>query len=198
MVDIGALVSAWGYLAIFVALAFGSVGLPVPEEAVLLTGGYFAWTGQLELPGVIAVGIASAIAGDNIGYWLGRSFGCRVIALLQRTPGGAGPRIEAARQFLLRNGAVGVFLARFVVGLRFVAAPLAGAIGVPCRVFVVANALGAVAYVPIAVGLGYALGVGLRSPTPVLLAAVVLALATAMLWRTWRGRRTVDPEGERA
>jgi membrane protein DedA with SNARE-associated domain len=52
-------------------------------------------------------------------------------------------------------------LARFVVGLRFLAGPLAGSLDLPWRSFLIANVLGALCYVPIMVGAGYAAGYGL-------------------------------------
>ena len=70
-------------------------------------------------------------------------------------------RLEATRRFVTRHGAVGVFAARFLTGLRFLAGPLAGATGLQPPRFFVANLLGAVVYVPLAVGAGYAVGYGL-------------------------------------
>ena len=65
------------------------------------------------------------------------------------------------RGFLTRYGSLAVFSARFIAGLRFLAGPLAGAIGMRLRPFMIGNVLGAVVFVPVAVGAGYAVGVGL-------------------------------------
>jgi len=56
-----------------------------------------------------------------------------------------------------RYGAFAVFLARFVVGSRFLAG-LAGVGGLPPLSFAIANLLGALLYVPYAVGIGYGIG----------------------------------------
>ena len=37
MLDVTGLVSHWGYLAIFVILLLGNVGLPIPEETALIS-----------------------------------------------------------------------------------------------------------------------------------------------------------------
>ena len=66
------------------------------------------------------------------------------------------------RGFVHRYGPVGVFLARFVIGLRFMAGPLAGSMGLPPLTFLLANVLGALVYVPVTVGEGYAVGYGFR------------------------------------
>jgi membrane protein DedA with SNARE-associated domain len=66
------------------------------------------------------------------------------------------------RRFVQRYGPWAVFLARFVTGLRFMAGPLAGSLGLPPRAFFLANVLGALCYVPLMVGAGYAVGYGFR------------------------------------
>ena len=158
MPDLTALIDAWGYAAIVLIIILGNVGLPVPEETVLTVAGYLAWQGQLQLSVVVILGIVSAVAGDNLGYWLGRRYGQRILNRLMAV---APERVERARRFLLRHGALAVFGARFVTGLRFMAGPLAGSTGLEPARFFVANLLGAMIYVPVVVGAGYALGYGL-------------------------------------
>jgi membrane protein DedA with SNARE-associated domain len=197
MPDLTRLIDAWGYVAIFLIVVLGNVGLPVPEETVLTLGGYLAWRGQLRFPMVVLVAIASAITGDNIGYWLGRAYGQRVLDRLTATsPKGA----ARARAFVLRHGALAVFAARFVTGLRFMAGPLAGSTGLPPGRFFTANLLGAVVYAPIVVGAGYAVGYGLGDSIErlrrgvgdaerVVLAVLALAAVGAWIVLARRGRR---------
>ena len=47
----------------------------MPEETILVLAGYMCWRGELQLPIVLAIGIVSAVGGDNIGYWLGHRYG---------------------------------------------------------------------------------------------------------------------------
>jgi membrane-associated protein len=61
-----------GYLAIFAFVVLGNVGVPLPENSVLWVAGYLVWKGRLYLPLVPLVGIVGAVAGDNLGYWIGR------------------------------------------------------------------------------------------------------------------------------
>ncbi len=161
MVDPGELVRHWGYGAIFLVVVLGNVGLPVPEETILALAGYLVWRGQLRLPLVLAVGIFSAAAGDNLGYWVGRRYGAEAVERYGRRIWLTEERLRSVRRFVTRHGALGVFAARFIPGLRFAAGPLAGATGLPAVPFVVANVLGAGCYVPLAVGAGYAVGYGL-------------------------------------
>lgn len=155
-------IAHWGYLAIFVFVLAGNIGVPVPENSILWIAGYFVWKGRLSLPLVLLVGIGAAVAGDNLGYWLGRRYGQRVVDRFSRTVRLPPLRLERMRQFVQRYGPWGVFLARFVTGLRFMAGPLAGSLGLPPAAFFLANVLGALCYVPLMVGAGYAVGYGFR------------------------------------
>jgi membrane protein DedA with SNARE-associated domain len=159
--DLGELVGHWGYGAIFVVVVLGNFGLPLPEETVLVLGGYMAWQGTLRLAAVLAVGVVSAAIGDNLGYWMGRRYGRATLERYGRWVAITPERLEVVWRFVLRHGSLGVFAARFFPGLRIMAGPIAGASGLGLTRFVVANLLGALCYVPYAVGIGYALGYGL-------------------------------------
>jgi membrane protein DedA with SNARE-associated domain len=204
MPDLGVLIEHWGYVAIFVTVVLGNVGLPVPEETILALAGYLVWAGRLRLPAVLLVGVVSAVAGDNLGYWIGRRYGRPAIERYGHWILATPDRLDAVSRFVGRYGAWGVFVARFVPGLRFLAGPLAGATGLPPGSFVTANTLGATLYVPTMVGLGYAIGYGLgayvtrfrlaaaRFEHVVLIAAAVVAGA-ALLRRAIRAARGLPP-----
>jgi membrane protein DedA with SNARE-associated domain len=150
----------WGYAGIFLVVILGNIGLPVPEETVLAAAGYLVWSGRLHLFPVLIVGLASAVAGDNVGYWLGRRYGRAMVERYAHwllKPG----RVVLAESFVRRYGALAVCVARFVGGFRFLAGPLAGAVGLPFRSFLSGNLVGALLFVPYAVGIGYAIGYGL-------------------------------------
>src|SRR3989442_15053664 len=161
MPDINQLITDWGTAGIFLVVMLGNIGLAVPEEAVLAAAGYLVWSGRLQLLPVLIVALVSAVAGDNFGYWLGRRYGRAAVERYARwllKPG----RVVVAESLVSRYGALAVCVARFVGGFRFLAGPLAGAVGLPFRSFLRGNLLGAVLFVPYAVGVGYAIGYGLR------------------------------------
>jgi membrane protein DedA with SNARE-associated domain len=156
--DAAELLAHWGYAAIFVAVVLGNIGFPVPEETILVLGGYLAQRGTLRVGLVMAIGIVSAVAGDGIGYWLGRRYGRPAIERYGRWVHVTPARLERVYGFVTRYGAWAVFCARFVAGLRFLAGPLAGATGLRPLAFATGNVLGACLFVPVVVGLGYLLG----------------------------------------
>jgi membrane protein DedA with SNARE-associated domain len=198
---LGQLIGHWGYLAIFVLVVLGNMGVPFPEETVLILAGYMVWQEDLRLSLVLGVGILSAVTGDNVGYWIGRRYGQGTVESYAHWVLGDSRRVESMERFVTRYGPLGVFVARFLPGLRFMAGPLAGATGLRPARFFVANVVGAALYVPVAVGLGYAVGLGLGDyvrrlkrvvgavESLVLVVAILAALAL-MGWRALRAART--------
>jgi membrane protein DedA with SNARE-associated domain len=194
-------VEHWGYAAIFAVVLLGNVGFPVPEEAILTLSGYLVWRGDLRLWLVLIVGVVSASVGDNVGYWLGRTLGAPALRRYGNHVWLPPARLDAAQRVVRRHGAVSVFAARFLPGLRFAAGPVAGVTGMPAPVFFLANVLGACLYVPTVVGIGYAVGhhagarieqatTALVGVEHIVVAAVVLLTVSALLLRARRQRST--------
>jgi membrane protein DedA with SNARE-associated domain len=55
------------------------VGLVLPGETAVLLGGVLAHEHQVSLPVMPAVAVLAAIAGDSVGYEVGRHFGTRLL-----------------------------------------------------------------------------------------------------------------------
>jgi membrane protein DedA with SNARE-associated domain len=204
MSDLPQLIGHWGYVAIFVVVVLGNVGLPVPEETILAVAGYLVWRGELNLVLVLVVGVVSAIAGDNLGYWLGRRYGRSALPRYARWVLGHPERLTSMEAFVERRGPSAVFVARFVPGIRFMAGPLAGGLGMRFLPFLVANVLGALVYVPVAVAGGYVVGYGLGEYVErlhrvagqveyLVLMVAILAGVGVISWRIIQGFRHRTP-----
>jgi membrane protein DedA with SNARE-associated domain len=199
VLDLGEVINHWGYFAVFLLIILGNVGLPIPEESILAFAGYLVWRGQLHFSVILVIGIVGAAAGDNLGYWIGRRYGRVAVERYSRRILMNPERLQTLGCFVMKHGFLGVFAARFIPGLRFLAGPLAGAAGLPVRSFVMANMLGALVYVPYAVGIGYAVGYGLGTYVErvrhvvgeveyIILITVIILGATLMGWRLWQVR----------
>ncbi|MFM9047749.1 MAG: DedA family protein [Cyanobium sp.] len=150
-----ALLRQWGYGVVFMAMLLENAGVPLPGETVTLLGGYAAGSGQMNGLGVMAAAASGAILGDNLGYWVGRRAGwnliLRVGGLLRQSP----EQLEQLREQFLRHANTSVFLGRFVAVLRVVAGPMAGAVGMPYRRFLLCNTAGALLWAGTMVGLAW-------------------------------------------
>ena len=152
------LFARYGYFVIFFGVMLENAGVPVPGETILLAGAALARFGHLSLPAVILVAITGAILGDNAGFFIGRRGGRVLLERRGRMFGLTPARIAQFDGFFARHGAMTVFIARFVTGLRVVGAILAGASTLPWGRFLIFNAAGAIAWATTFGAVGYLLG----------------------------------------
>jgi membrane protein DedA with SNARE-associated domain len=120
------LVSDYGLALLFLLIAMESAGLPLPGETALVAAAVLAARGDFDIVWVIVVAAAAAIIGDNVGYWIGRVGGRRLLkrwAWLERHASRVLPWSE---RFFARHGAKTIFLGRFIAVLRVTAAWLGG------------------------------------------------------------------------
>jgi len=142
------------------ALAFGEaavlLGFVLPGETAVILGGVLASQGNVNLVVMIVVSTVAAIAGDSVGYEVGRLIGPRLLSIrpLRRRQAG----VERARDFIRRWGAWAVVLGRLTAFLRAVVPGLAGMGGMHYPRFLMANALGGVLWATGFTLLGYFLG----------------------------------------
>jgi membrane protein DedA with SNARE-associated domain len=142
----------YGLLFLFGIVCLESAGLWLPGETALIAAGVYASKGHLSIAGVVAVAAAAAILGDNIGYWLGREGGRRLLyryALLKRF---ADRVLPPAERFFERHGGKAVFLARFFGGVRVTGAWMAGITRMTWWRFLFWNAAGGIVWA-VAIGL---------------------------------------------
>jgi membrane protein DedA with SNARE-associated domain len=185
-----------------VALVIGleSMGVPLPGEVTLVAGALLAAQGLIHPLWVALAAACGAIAGDSVGYAVGRRGGRRVLERAgRRFPRHAGPeQLARAEHLFNRWGVWAVFFGRFVALLRILAGPLAGALRVPYRTFLLANASGGVIWAFGTTFLVYHLGRAAQRwlhefSWAALVAAVVFGIVTTFYLRR-RARRAALPE----
>src|SRR5205823_4355558 len=120
--------SDYGYIIVFLAIMIESMGVPFPGETMLLiASAYTASTGVLNIFGVIGSAAGGAIVGSNVGYWIGREGGRRLIRKFGKYVGLTEERYARAQDYLRRHGGKAVFFGRFVSIARTWIAVLVGA-----------------------------------------------------------------------
>src|ERR1700693_2694125 len=153
------LITKFGYWAVAGIVGLESVGLPLPGEATLIAAALYAGTTkQLNIWLVIASASLGAILGDNVGFWLGRELGFRVLVRYGRYVCLNEGRIKVGQYLFQLHGGKIVFFGRFFALLRVWAALLAGVNQMAWPKFLLFNAGGAVLWAAL-YGLGaYYLG----------------------------------------
>ena len=136
----------YGLWFLFGIVSLESAGLWLPGETALIAAGVYASNGHLAITEVIVVAAVAAIIGDNIGYWLGREGGRRLIYRWGWSRRIADRVLPPAERFFERHGGKAVFLARFFGGVRVTGAWMAGITHMSWWKFLFWNALGGVVW----------------------------------------------------
>jgi len=182
----------YGYWTVAVILLLENAGIPLPGETALLFAAFLAFSEhRLTLWGIIIVAVIACTIGDNLGYWIGYRGGRPLLDRQRRIFRISEEHLQRGERFFERYGSITVFFARFVFGMRIIAGPLAGALRMPWRKFLIYNFLGAGAWVTVVAGAGYLFGRHWarlqRDIKRFDLVVVVIALAVLLYW--WRRLR---------
>jgi membrane protein DedA with SNARE-associated domain len=132
------------YLTVGLVIGLESMGIPLPGELTLVGASLLAAKHVVSPWGVAIACSIGAIVGDSIGYAVGRRGGRTLLVRAgRRFPKHFGPaHLAKAERAFEKYGVWAVFFGRFIALLRILAGPLAGALKVPYRKFLIANATG--------------------------------------------------------
>jgi membrane protein DedA with SNARE-associated domain len=196
------LISAYGVWIVAAFIALESMGLPLPGEAILIAAAIYAGTTHdLNIGSVILAAIVGAIAGNMVGFWIGREFGYRLLVQYGHYLRLTDSRIKIGQYLFYRHGTKVVFLARFVPVLRSIAAILAGANRMPLAKFVYASTAGAAAWAMIIALGAYFLGhewKKLAGPLGLSLGILAVTIIVALAVLLTRHERQLALEAEAA
>jgi membrane-associated protein len=159
-VDPKSLIEAFGTIGLFV-IVFAESGLLagffLPGDSLLFTAGLLASQGHLNFPIIVTGCFVAAVAGDQVGYVIGRKYGPAVFKrpdsrfFHQRN-------VDRARTYFEEHGSKTIVLARFVPIVRTFTPVLAGVGEMEYRKFVTFNVIGGFLWAVGVTTLGYALG----------------------------------------
>ena len=136
----------YGLPLLFLLAMLESGGVPLPGETALVAAGIAAARGHYSIVAVIAVAASAAIVGDNGGYWIGRTWGRRLVHRWRVLERWSDRILPPAERFFDKHGAKTVFLGRFFALLRVTAAWLAGVGRMPWWRFLLWNAAGGICW----------------------------------------------------
>lgn len=144
------------YLVVAVVFLLCGLGLPLPEEIVLLASGYFCEKNpdKAALPTMMAVCAGAILVGDLVPFVLGRVFGARLLRLRWMRLLVTKQRLASFDRWFRRRGDLVILIARFLAGLRVVAFFTAGIMKMPWRRFLLLDGSGIVLMVPLLTWLG--------------------------------------------
>ena len=187
-------VASWGYPGIFGLMVLESSSLPIPSEIVLPFSGYLVSTGQLNFWETVLVATTAAIIGSLIDYYIGLK---GVEALAKRRVLGrvlfSKDQLALASKWFDKYGAIIIFLARLIPGIRTLISFPAGAAKMPVARFLVFTVAGCLLWNSILIYVGYYLGsnwIEVAGISHYIIIAVIAAFVTlVVVYLVMRSRR---------
>jgi membrane-associated protein len=189
----------WGGTLMVCGIVFVETGMFVgfflPGDSLLVTAGVFAGAGQLKLASLLAFVTLCAIAGDQLGYFIGRNAGA---ALYSREDSRFFKKshLMRAHEFYEKNGGKTIILARFVPIIRTFCPPVAGAAKMSYPRFLAYDIFGGFLWVWSAVLLGYTLGrtvPNIDKRIHYIIAAVIVVSLLPAAYQAWKARSGKPP-----
>jgi membrane-associated protein len=167
------------------------VGFFLPGDSLLVTAGVFAGAGQLKLAWLLSLVTLCAIAGDQLGYFIGWRAG---ETLFRREDSRFFKKrhLKRAHEFYEKYGGKTIILARFVPIIRTFCPPVAGAARMKYSRYLVFDIFGGILWVWSMILLGYTLGRSVPNIDKrihlVIAAVVVLSLMPAA-YHAWKAHK---------
>jgi membrane protein DedA with SNARE-associated domain len=121
------MVENYGYIAVFASMLLGIIGIPFPDEFLLLFVGSMAGAAKLNLYLLIVVAWLGSSAGMTVNYFLGRKIGIKRISRVTKWVHLTEDRLEGWAKRFRRFGPILIFIGFFVAGLRHASPFIAGA-----------------------------------------------------------------------
>ena len=182
----------YGLVLLFLLVAIESAGVPLPGETALIAAAVLAHD-HYGIWWVIVVAATAAVVGDNVGYWIGRAGGRKLVERWSITRRYAEKALPPSERFFQRHGGKTVFFGRFVAILRVTAAWLAGISRMRWWEFFLWNAAGGIVWATGTALVAYWAGQAAADAIEhyglyAVVALVVLGIVAFVVLRVWRNR----------
>lgn len=122
-------VETYGYQALFGLLMVGVVGIPIPDETLLVFSGYLISRGTFHPFQTLAVAVGGSWCGISLSYGIGRTLGIGVVHKFGRVLHVNDAQLEKVHAWFDRRGHWALFLGYYIAGVRHLTAIIAGASG---------------------------------------------------------------------
>ncbi|HEV3081278.1 MAG TPA: VTT domain-containing protein [Gemmataceae bacterium] len=132
------------------------IGFFLPGDSLLVTAGIVSYLSGWNVPLLLVTLSIAAIAGDTVGYYIGRRTGPKIFTR-EKSRFFARDHLVKAQQFYERHGGKTIVLARFMPFIRTFAPVVAGVGQMNYRRFLLFNICGGIGWVLSMVLFGYCL-----------------------------------------
>lgn len=185
-------ITTYGYPAIFLLLTLGVVGLPVPDETLLVFCGYLIFKGKLHPVMAWVSALGGSWCGISLSYAIGRTFGIGAVHKFGKFMHLDEGRLARVHQWFDRVGHWALLGGYYIAGVRHLTAIVAGVSRLGFPSFMAYAWTGGLLWVTTFLTLGYVLGenwktIGETIQHDIVYVSIVLVVAAAgYYW--WRRR----------
>jgi membrane protein DedA with SNARE-associated domain len=177
----------YGYGALFLLLLLGIVGVPVPDETLLIYCGYLIWKGVFHKTFAFLAAMTGSWCGITLSYTIGRTLGAGAVHRYGKYLHVTEARLARVHQWFDRIGHWALMGGYFIVGVRHFTAIVAGMSGLGFASFAAYAWTGAALWVATFLSLGFFLGdkweeIGELLHRDILYASLILIVAALAIW----------------
>ncbi len=151
-------VSNYGYFAIFGLLVFGIVGLPIPDETLLVFSGYLIFRGVLKPVPTLLTAFLGSVCGITLSYVVGRTLGLGFIHKWGRYIHVTETQLLRVHVWFDRIGHWALFFGYYIAGVRHFTAVVAGTSSLEYRSFALYAYSGGLVWVSTFLSIGFFFG----------------------------------------
>ena len=189
-------ITQYGYIALFFLLMLGIVGLPIPDETLMVFSGALIRNGTFSAGPTWLTAFAGSVCGITLSYVIGRSLGLAVVMRYGKYVHLTPDRLDKVLNWFDRTGHWALFVGYYIAGVRHFSAVIAGTSGLRWPGFALYAYGGAAVWVTTFLALGWFVGDKWEAISQqvhhnlTLISVVVLSLAGVYgLYRWWMSRR---------
>ncbi len=190
-------VSQYGYLGIIGLLMFGIVGLPVPDEWLLMFTGYLVERGDLLPAPALGAAFLGSCCGISVSYALGTTLGAAMIGKYGWLIHVDRKKLATVHGWFERIGKWLLLIGYFIPGVRHLTAFTAGMSKLRLPLFALFAFSGALLWTASFITVGYVVGERWREIAKWISSRSLIVLGVAgggfllglLFWRWWSGRQ---------
>lgn len=149
---------SYGSIAIFFLLVLGIVGLPIPDETLMVFAGYLIAKNQLSGPVTFLAAFAGSACGITLSYLLGITSGHYLLEKVGPKIGITQKKVQRVHDWFFKIGKWLILVGYFIPGVRHLTGYVAGMMRLPKITFALIAYSGALIWSSLFLTLGYYFG----------------------------------------
>ena len=158
MSEVMSYLTQYGYLAMFGLLSLGFLGIPVPDETLVMMFGGLTTQGHFGFWITFLVSVLGSLSGMMLSYGLGRFVGKPIMYKYGKWIWITPKRLNKTEVWFERFGTWSILIGYFIPGIRQVTSYLSGVYQLKLRVYVLYAGVGSVVWCGTFMLIGRALG----------------------------------------